>query len=179
MDALSDEGTLCGVLTLPCSLTSSRSSAGLRPANNGFFILKPEEIEERGLPAEVLSAHSPQPAVLTGGRNQSRCCAGNPVLEHRSFLLDCRLPEETVKERYPTLDALFRRRQGARHRRPLSVPASIALVHARAPPGRPIFMHLSRQKRQKRRATPFRFILNHSEATRLQCLSDAVSAEES
>ena len=136
---------------------------GLATGNNGFFILKPEEIEERGLPAEVFRPILPSPRYLPEDEIRADA-AGNPVLEHRSFLLDCRLPEETVKERYPTLDAYFEdgRARGI---------AGRYLCRRRSPwytqelrPATPFLCtYLGRSDKKKGR--PFRFILNHSDAT--------------
>ncbi len=136
---------------------------GLATGNNGFFILKPEEIEERGLPAEVFRPILPSPRYLPEDEIRADA-AGNPVLEHRSFLLDCRLPEETVKERYPTLDAYFEdgRARGI---------AGRYLCRRRSPwytqelrPAAPFLCtYLGRSDKKKGR--PFRFILNHSDAT--------------
>jgi hypothetical protein len=89
---------------------------------------------------------------------------GNPLIERRLFLLDCRLPEERVKEDYPTLWAYLEEgaRRGiaqrylCRHRQPWysqelrPAPALICTYMGRS---------------NRKHGQPFRFLLNHSQAT--------------
>ena len=136
---------------------------GLATGNNEFFILTPEKIEKRGLPAEVFRPILPSPRYLPEDEIRADD-AGNPVLENRSFLLDCRLSEEIVKEQYPTLEAYLEdgKAQGI---------AGRYLCRSRSPwytqelrPAAPFLCtYLGRSDKKKGR--PFRFILNHSNAT--------------
>ncbi len=136
---------------------------GLATGNNGYFILTPEEIEEHGLPAEAFRPILPSPRYLPGDEIRADD-AGNPVLEHRSFLLDCRLPEETIREQYPTLGAYLKdgkargiaERYICRHRSPWY------LQEIR--PATP-FLCTYLGRSDKKNGRPFRFILNHSNAT--------------
>ena len=136
---------------------------GLATGNNGFFILTPEKIEERSLPAEVLRPILPSPRHLPEDEIRADT-AGNPVLEYRSFLLDCRLPEKTVREQYPTLEAYFKdgKAKGI---------ATRYLCRSRSPwytqeirPAAP-FLCTYLGRSDKKTGRPFRFILNHSNAT--------------
>ena len=136
---------------------------GLATGNNRYFILSIEEIKERALPLETFRPILPSPRyvpeveILADG-------TGNPILDHRLFLLDCRLPEEEINEQYPTLGAYLRegREQGVsdryicRHRSPW-------YVQERRPAAPFLCTYLGRS--DKKNGRPFRFILNHSNAT--------------
>ena len=136
---------------------------GLATGSNKYFILSIDDIEERGLPIEAFRPILPSPRylpkteVLADG-------AGNPLLERRLFLLDCRLSEEEIKEPLPTLWAYLEegKTQGIPHR---------YLCRHRSPwysqenrPAAP-FLCTYLGRNHKRSGRPFRFILNHSAAT--------------
>ena len=146
---------------------------GLATGNNGFFILTPEKIEERSLPAEVLRPILPSLRHLPEDEIRADT-AGNPVLEYRSFLLDCRLPEKTVREQYPTLEAYFKdgKAKGI---------ATRYLCRSRSPwytqeirPAAPFLCTYLGEKRQKDQP-PISIYSEPLERDRLQCLSDVVS----
>ena len=130
--------------------------------DNGFFVLTEEEIERRGLPPSVMRPLLPSPRHLPDEVATDQ--DGNPVLEKRLFLLDCRLPEEVVRQRYP---ALWRYLEEGKARGV----ASRHLCRGRNPwyaqerrlPTRFVCTYIGRMN--KRRGKPFRFILNHSQAT--------------
>ena len=90
--------------------------------------------------------------------------AGNPMLERQLFLLDCRLEEEKIKKQYPKLWAYLEegKAQGiagrylCRHRTPWYMQES-------RPPAPFVCTYLGRS--DKKSGRPFRFILNHSQAT--------------
>lgn len=136
---------------------------GLATGHNGFFILNEEEIASRGLPMAVFKPILPSPRYvtedeITGDRN------GNPKIERRCFLLDTRLPEDTVKRRFPALHAYlekgksegFHRRYLCRHRSPW-------YSQELRPPAPIVCTYLGRGDAKSGR--PFRFILNRSLAT--------------
>ena len=136
---------------------------GLATGNNKYFILPIEEIEERGLPIEAFRPILPSPRYLP----ETEVFAdgtGYPVLERKLFLLDCRLPEEEIKDRLPALGAYLEdgKAQGiadrylCRHRSPW-------YAQEHRPPAPFLCTYLGRSDKKNRR--PFRFILNHSEAT--------------
>ena len=136
---------------------------GLATGSNKYFILPIEEIEERGLPIEAFRPILPSPRyvpeneILADG-------ARNPVLERQLFLLDCRLPESEIKERHPKLGAYLEegKAQGiadrylSQHRSPW-----YAQEHRPAAP----FLCTYLGRSDKKNGRPFRFFLNHSEAT--------------
>ena len=136
---------------------------GLATGNNGYFILPIEEIEERGLPIEAFQPILPSPRYVPVTEIPADR-TGNPVLERRLFLLDCRLPEEEVRERHPTLWAYLEEgkalgiadRYICRHRSPW-------YSQERRPPTSFLCTYLGRS--DKKNGRPFRFILNHSKAT--------------
>ena len=136
---------------------------GLVTGSNGYFILSPEEIEERGLPVEVFRPILPGPRYLPANEILADR-VGNPVLERPLFLLDCRWPEAEIREQYPTLGTYLEtgKAQGiaeryvCRHRSPW-------YAQERRPATPFLCTYLGRSSSQ--RACPFRFILNHSRAT--------------
>ena len=79
-----------------------RPSPALATGNNSYFILSAEEIERRELPMEAFKPILPSPRYLPDDEVVADK-RGNPVLERRSFLLDCQLEEDEVRQRYPKL----------------------------------------------------------------------------
>ena len=136
---------------------------GLATGSNRYFILPKEEIEERGLPAEAFSPILPSPRHLPVAEVMADQY-GNPVLNHRLFLLDCRLTEDKVRAEYPTLWNYLQegRAQGVadryicRHRSPW-------YAQEVRPPAPFLCTYLGRNN--KKNGRPFRFIFNHSNAT--------------
>jgi len=137
---------------------------GLATGDNSFFIMSREQIEERGLPMECFSP------VLPGSRHIptdeiSADENGLPLIGKQLFLLDTRLPEDEIAERYPALKAYFE--TGRRGDKPV---ADRYLCRTRRPwytqenrPPAPIICTYMGRSREG--AKPFRFILNHSQAT--------------
>jgi hypothetical protein len=136
---------------------------GLATGDNRFFILTPEEIEERQLPREVFRPILPSPRYLPTDEIEADE-DGNPLLSQRLFLLDCRLPEEEVKSRYPRLwryfeegaDGEVSKRYLCQHRTPW-------YSQENRPSAPFVCTYLGRNRTA--RARPFRFILNRSVAT--------------
>ena len=136
---------------------------GLATGNNRYFILSAEEIADRALPMEAFRPILPSPRHLqeveiAEDKN------GNPVLERPLFLLDCRLSEEEIGERFPALATYLDegRAQGiadrylCRHRSPW-------YAQEQRPAAPFLCTYLGRG--DKKSGRPFRFILNHSRAT--------------
>ena len=136
---------------------------GLATGNNRYFILSIEDIEERGLPIEAFRPIIPSPRYLSETEILADS-AGNPVLEHRLFLLDCRLPEQEIRERLPTLGAYLEegKAQGIADRY-LCSHRSPWYAQERRPAAPFLCTYLGRSDNKSGR--PFRFILNHSMAT--------------
>ena len=136
---------------------------GLVTGSNRYFILTPEEIERRGLPQEAFRPILPSPRYLQ--KNEVAADeAGNPLLERRLFLLDCRLSKAQIRRKYPALwkylaegEALgVAKRYLCRHRTPW-------YTQENRPPAPFVCTYLGRS--DTRNGRPFRFILNHSRAT--------------
>jgi adenine-specific DNA-methyltransferase len=135
---------------------------GLVTGANDFFILSSEQIEKYQLPQEFLIPILPGPRFLLEKEIQADQ-AGNPVLEQKLFLLDCRLPEDEVMK-YPSLEKYLQMGKEAdidkgyicNHRSPW-------YFQEERPPSRFLCTYMGRQGSTKN--NPFRFILNHSRAT--------------
>ena len=136
---------------------------GLATGSNRYFILSTKDIEERRLPVEAFQPILPSPRYLPENEIMADN-AGNPVLERQLFLLNCRLPEEQIKEQYPTLATYLEEgkskgvsdRYICRHRSPW-----YAQERRLAAP----FLCTYLGRSDKKNGRPFRFILNHSMAT--------------
>ncbi len=136
---------------------------GLATGDNSYFILTPEQIAERNLPKEVFRPILPSPRYVDVDEIPADR-HGNPVLAKRLFLLDCRLPEQQVKTRYPSLWRYLEEgkkrdvasRYLCRHRSPW-------YAQEDRPPAPFVCTYLGRA--DARSGRPFRFILNHSRAT--------------
>ena len=137
---------------------------GLVTGSNDFFIMDRAGIKELGLPMECFAP------VLPGSRHIPRDEIeadenGLPLLEKRLFLLKTRLSESEIARRHPALSDYLRsghfgespvaERYICRSRRPW-----YAQEHRPAAPIICTYMGRSRGG-----ARPFRFILNHSNAT--------------
>lgn len=131
--------------------------------DNGFFILSEAEAAERGLPPALLRPLLPSPRHLPADEI-SADQDGHPRLERRLFLLDCRLPEETVRDRHPAVWRYFQegKARGVSERY-LCRGRNPWYIQERRPPTPFVCTYIGR--RSKRTGKPFRFILNHSQAT--------------
>ena len=136
---------------------------GLATGCNGYFIVSPQEMERRGLPVDAFVPILPSPRYLQ--EMEVRADGdGNPLVERRVFLLDCRLDEGAVARRHPELwsylkegeDLGIAERYLCRHREPWYLQES-------RPPAPFVCTYIGRRGRGNGR--PFRFILNHSRAT--------------
>ena len=136
---------------------------GLATGNNRYFILPAEEIERRNLPFSAFRPILPSPRYLSEDEILSDE-NGNPLLSRRLFLLDCHLEEEQITGQYPALGAYLAegRAQGiserylCRHRTPW-------YAQEDRPPAPFVCTYLGRSDTKNGR--PFRFMLNHSQAT--------------
>ena len=136
---------------------------GLATGNNNYFILSADDIKRRELPMEAFRPILPSPRYLSEDEVPADS-TGNPVLKRRVFLLDCQLEEPEVERRYPKLWAYLEegKAQGiaarylCRHRTPW-------YIQENRPPSPFVCTYLGRSDTKNGR--PFRFILNHSQAT--------------
>ncbi len=135
---------------------------GVATGSNDFFILSRSRIEEGGLPIECFKPILPSPRHLPQGEVAADA-QQNPLVEPQLFLLECRLPEGDIRERYPALWQYLQsgkpevaQRYLCRHRNPW-------YAQEHRPPAPFICTYIGRRNGANGR--PFRFILNHSRAT--------------
>lgn len=136
---------------------------GLATGNNSYFILSADEIKRRGLPMETFRPILPSPRHLPDEEVISDK-KGNPVLRRSLFLLDCQLEEAAIRKRYPKLWSYLEEGKAlgiaegylCKHR-------SLWYKQENRPPAPFLCTYLGRSDAIGGR--PFRFILNHSEAT--------------
>jgi hypothetical protein len=136
---------------------------GLATGSNEFFILTQQQIGEHQIPKEFLTPILPSPRYVAEDEINADT-TGAPLLKKQLYLLNCDLPEDDVKSRYPALWHYFERgiatgiseRYLCRHRSPWYS------QETREPP---MFLctYMGRQNSSGKR--PFRFLLNHSRAT--------------
>lgn len=135
---------------------------GLATGDNGFFIMSREDMKARDLPAEFFKPILPGPRYLEADVIEAEA-DGTPKIQRQLFMLDCRLPESEVRERYPALWAYFETGKPKVAETYLCSRRSpwYAQENRPAPP----FLCTYMGRGLERRAKPFRFILNQSQAT--------------
>lgn len=140
-----------------------RIQRGLATGSNEFFVLTEKQIEQRALSREFFTPILPSPRYLRVDE-VTATKAGVPTIDEPLFLLNCNLPEEVVRTEHPTLWRYFesginagvQQRYLCQHRSPWYC------QEERKPP--PLLCtYMGRTNTAKGR--PFRFILNHSQAT--------------
>jgi hypothetical protein len=136
---------------------------GLATGANNFFILTTEQIAEHNIPSEFLLPILPSPRFLNVDEIEADR-DGYPMLERKLFLLSCNLPESQVKKDFRSLWKYFEmgmqkkinERYICKHRTPW-------YAQENRPPCPVLCTYMGRQGIEN--AKPFRFILNHSNAT--------------
>jgi len=134
---------------------------GIATGDNGFFILTAAEIKQHGLPLSVFRPILPSPRYVSTDEIEADE-KGNPVLDRQLYLLDCRLPEEEVQRRFPTLWAYLEKGSGTVSERYLCRSKKVWYSQERRPPAPILCTYIGRSDTARKR--PFRFILNHSKA---------------
>jgi hypothetical protein len=136
---------------------------GIATGDNAFFILDRKEIVAKNLPMELFRPILPSPRYLV--ENEILADAdGYPLLERQLFLLDTKLPEETIKERYPALYAYLEEGKAEDvHERYLCRNRTPWYSQENRPSAPIVCTYLGRSNTKSGR--PFRFILNNSMAT--------------
>lgn len=135
---------------------------GIATGDNKFFILTEEQIKAHGLPAGVFRPILPSPRYVPVDEitaDQS----GAPVLDRQLFLLDCKLSEVEVRERYPKLWTYLEGGKGDVSERYLCRSRKVWYFQEERPPAAILCTYMGRGNAKNGR--PFRFILNHSRAT--------------
>ena len=134
---------------------------GIATGSNDFFIISKQKILDLGLPVEFMRPVLPSARYVKEIEIMSDEY-GNPIISEELFLIDCRLSENEVQEKYPALWKYFE--QGRK------TVSSGYLCKTRkcwyyqeqreAPPI--VCTYMGREKSNGNMA--FRFILNHSNA---------------
>lgn len=136
---------------------------GLATGDNKFFIMTAEEAAARGIPKQFLRPVLPSPRYMPDDEVMA-AADGTPLIGRPLFLLDCRLPEAEVRANHPTLWAYLK----------TGVPevSGRYLCAHRSPwysqedrPASPFVCTYMGRSGGKDGTAPFRFILNHSQAT--------------
>lgn len=136
---------------------------GLATGDNSYFILSEDEIKTRGLPMEAFIPILPSPRYLQEDEVKPRM-DGSPDIAHRLFLLNTKLSEEEIHNRFDTLFAYLE--EGKARRLPeryLCSHRSPWYTQENRPPAPIVCTYLGRSDAKTGR--PFRFILNCSRAT--------------
>lgn len=140
-----------------------RIRRGVATGNNNYFILSEEEIERRGLPIQCFRPVLPSPRHVQADEVIADT-NGVPLLDRRLFLLDSRLSERDVQQQFPKLWSYLEEGRGRDlHNRYLCRNRSPWYAQENRPPAPIVCTYLGRSDGKTGR--PFRFILNHSQAT--------------
>lgn len=136
---------------------------GLATGANNFFVLTPEQVAAYQIPTEFLKPILPSPRYLPVDEIATDSM-GHPILEQQLFLLDCNLPLSEVESKQPSLVKYLQ--MGVKNGisdRYLCQHRSLWYSQENRPPSPFLCTYMGRQ--DTKRGRPFRFILNHSQAT--------------
>jgi hypothetical protein len=134
---------------------------GIATGNNQFFIMTRDQIEERNLPRELFKPILPGPRYVPMDVIEAEP-DGTPKIERQMFLLDCRLPEAEIKNRYANLWTYLETGVPAVSMRYLCRYRSPWYSQENRPPAPFVCTYMGRDLKRGR---PIRFILNRSQAT--------------
>jgi adenine-specific DNA-methyltransferase len=135
---------------------------GLATGDNKFFILTREQIKQNHLPMTFFRPILPSPRYLSSDEINADE-DGNPMLKQQVFLLDCRVPERELGEKYPALWRYLETGKSDVARRYLCRSRSPWYSQEQRPAALLVCTYMGRAN--ARGGRPFRFILNHSRAT--------------
>jgi hypothetical protein len=135
---------------------------GLATGDNGFFIMSRDQIAAHDLPIEFFKPILPGPRYLETDLVDTDP-DGVPKIERQLFMLDCRLPENEVKEKHRALWDYLQTGKAKVAGTYLCSRRKPWYAQENRPPAPFICTYMGRniEKRDK----PFRFILNRSQAT--------------
>jgi hypothetical protein len=135
---------------------------GIATGGNDFFIMGEERIHELGLPVEFFRPVLPSARYVKGTEINSDEF-GNPILPRRLFLLDCRLGEDEVREKYPLLWSYLESGRESVAKGYLCKTRKYWYFQEQREAPILVCTYMGRQRGDNCRA--FRFILNNSKAT--------------
>lgn len=134
---------------------------GLATGDNNFFILDEERATALDIPSRFLRPILPSTRYV----KEDEIMAdehGIPLLEKRLFLLDCTLPEHEVQHGYPSLWAYLQTGRAQVAQRYLCRSRRYWYAQERRPAAPIVCTYIGRSDHG---GQPFRFLLNHSQAT--------------
>jgi adenine-specific DNA-methyltransferase len=135
---------------------------GVATGANNFFILTTEQIDDFRIPSELLIPILPSPRYLLDDEIFSDE-QGNPNLERKLFLLNCKQPMEYLKVKYPLVWSYLKQGENIGiAERYLCKHRSLWYLQENRYPA--LFLCPYMGRRKSRNGEPFRFILNHSKA---------------
>jgi predicted RNA methylase len=135
---------------------------GLATGDNRFFILPRAEIEARRLPWQFFRPILPGPRYLSSNVIEADP-DGAPIVEGQKFILDCRLPENVIRERYPQLWSYLETGKPKVSGTYLCSRRNPWYAQENRPPAPFVCTYMGRNA--GKRENPFRFLLNRSQAT--------------
>ncbi len=134
---------------------------GIATGSNAFFILSPEQASALDLPASQLTPILPSPRYLSNDVIEADA-AGMPQIDRPLYLLDCRLPEHMVRDRYPALWNYLESGREDMMKRYICAHRPLWYVQENRPAAPFLCTYMGRTDGAD--AKPFRFILNRSNA---------------
>jgi hypothetical protein len=135
---------------------------GVATGANEFFIIGQDVIKEYSIPKQFLKPILPSPRYLTQDVIESDA-NGMPKIDNLKFLLDCNLPPNIVKERYPGLWSYFQTGKKQRlHERYLCASKEVWYFQEKRAPS--LYMATYMGRSNVNGQAPIRFFLNHSQA---------------
>lgn len=136
---------------------------GIATGDNSFFVLSEEAAKSHGLPIQELRPILPSPRYLKDDEVKA-AQDGNPLVEHRLFLIDTHLRETEIKSHYPKLWAYLENgRKNGVHEGYICSHRVPWYSQENRPPAPIVCTYIGRSN--TKRGRPFRFILNESRAT--------------
>lgn len=135
---------------------------GIATGANEFFILSPEQISLHKLPKQFLTSILPSPRFLRADKIEADE-AGEPLLAKKLYLLNCDLPEGVIQDSYPNLWRYLQKGIGMGiSERYLCKSRKLWYLQEKRSAAPLVCTYMGKNKEDSK---PFRFILNHSQAT--------------
>jgi hypothetical protein len=134
---------------------------GIATGSNNFFIMPKQKIVELDLPFEFFRPVLPSARYVHEAEIMSDE-HGNPLLSQELFLLDCRLPEEEVQTKHPTLWTYFEHGRKTISNGYLCRTRKCWYFQEQREVPPIVCTYMGRKKSDSKMS--FRFILNHSNA---------------